>query len=128
MPKGSFDAGGAIPHIDDARVSFIKGWFWDTWPQLGAHVARQSENLIVHYDADLYSSTLFALAKIDTVGKAYTAIFDEFTGHEARALHNYVQSHGAKVNFIGKIIVNGYPVHVSCSITPVAASSRSIAA
>jgi hypothetical protein len=117
LRKGSFDVSGAIPKTDDPRISFIKGWFQKTWDQLAAKLTKV-DKLIVHYDADLYSSTLFALSKIDGLNKPYIAIFDEFAGHEARALHNYIQAYGASVSFIGKTIVNGYPVHVMCEIVP----------
>jgi hypothetical protein len=76
------------------------------------------KDLIVHYDADLYSSTLYALSKIDGLGRKYLAIFDEFTGHETRALYNYLQSYGASVNFLGKTLMNGYPDQVLCEIIP----------
>jgi Macrocin-O-methyltransferase (TylF) len=117
-PRGTFDTQGRIPQIDDPRVRFIKGWFQDTWDAL----SRQLDgcgHLVVHYDADLYSSTLFALSKIDTLQRDYLAVFDEFTGDEARALHNYLQSYNASVTFLGQ--VQGkyrYPQQVMCRIVP----------
>jgi len=117
MPKGSFDTKGAIPQTDDYRITFIKGWFQNTWDLLAAKLTK-ADKLIVHYDADLYSSTLFALSKIDTLKRSYTAIFDEFAGHEARALYNYTQAYGAEVTFLGKMLANGYPVRVMCTIIP----------
>jgi hypothetical protein len=119
--KGTFSVGGALPVVDDARISFIKGWFQDTWEELARHVARTPvENLVVHYDADLYSSTLFALAKIDQLKHSYIAIFDEFPGHETRALYNYCQAFNANVTFIGKTILDeGFgPTQLVCRITP----------
>lgn len=118
MPKGTFDVNGEIPEINDRRVCFIKGLFQNTWPQLYSRLQLRNDNLIVHFDADLYSSTLFALSKMDTVGAGYIAIFDEFPHHEVRALYNYTQSHRADVNFLGKTVANKYPVHVMCRITP----------
>ena len=61
---------------------------------------------------------LFALTKIDLLRKPYIAIFDEFTGHETRALFNYCQSYGATAKFLGKTILKGYPNQVVCQITP----------
>jgi hypothetical protein len=98
LPKGTFDVKGAIPQTDDNRITFIKGWFQNTWDQLVAKLSR-AETLIVHYDADLYSSTLFALSKMDSLNRPYIAIFDEFAGHEARALYNYLQAFNASVSF-----------------------------
>jgi len=119
MKKGSFDVGGAIPKIDDPRIKFIKGWFQNTWDELEKAIPREGK-LIVHYDADLYSSTLFALTKIDGLKRPYQAIFDEFAGHEARALRNYQQSYCATVEFKGKQNwADGYPGRVLCNIRPV---------
>lgn len=115
--RGAFNPKGEIPNIDDARVSFIKGWFQDTWDSLCPRIPRQND-LIVHYDADLYSSTLFALTKIDTLKKPYIAIFDEFIGHETRALYDYLQSYSATISFLGQVPYMGYPMQVMSRITP----------
>lgn len=117
VPKGTFDVKGKVPQTNDPRITFIKGWFQNTWDQLAAKLSK-TERLIVHYDADLYSSTLFALSKMDSLNRPYIAIFDEFAGHEARALHNYLQAFNASVSFIGQIVINGYPIHVMCEIVP----------
>jgi O-methyltransferase len=119
--KGTFNTDGKIPSTDDSRVSFIKGWFQNSWASLEKKLSSISnlENLVVHYDADLYSSTLFALSKIDTLKKPYIAIFDEFTGHETRSLFNYCQAYNSKVEFLGKTISNNYPDQVVCRIIPI---------
>ncbi len=121
MPKGAFSTNGKIPSNNDGRVSFIKGWFQNSWATLEEKLSsiNDLENLIVHYDADLYSSTLFVLTKMDALKKSYIAIFDEFTGHETRALYNYCQAYGAEVEFYGKTILNGYPSQVVCRIAPI---------
>jgi hypothetical protein len=116
--KGTFDTKGNIPETNDRRISFIKGWFQNTWDELRARLPR-AEGLVVHYDADLYSSTLFALSKIDSLKQKYIAIFDEFSGHEIRALYNYTQSHNASVSFIGKTTQGGgFPGQAMCKIVP----------
>lgn len=124
MKKGSFNVDGNIPKTDDRRIKFIRGWFQDTWPQLLSHISNDDgSQLIVHYDADLYSSTLFALSKIDQLSKSYIAIFDEFCGHETRALHNYCQAFNAKISFIGKTLRDtNFPDQLVCRITPALAS------
>ena len=124
IKKGCFNVGGNIPEIDDRRVSFISGWFQDTWPQLSDRISDDDgSKLIVHYDADLYSSTLFALSKIDQLGRSYLAIFDEFFGHETRALHNYCQAFNAEITFLGKT-TRGFkrPDQLLCRITPASVS------
>jgi len=115
--RGSFNPKGEIPEINDARVTFIKGWFQDTWDSLSPRIHPHNE-LIVHYDADLYSSTLFALTKIDILKKPYIAIFDEFIGHETRALYDYLQAYNAKVSFLGQTPYMGYPMQVMSRIIP----------
>ncbi len=121
MKKGTFNTDGRIPSTDDSRVSYIKGWFQNTWEDLEKKLLSigNIENFVVHYDADLYSSTLFALSKIDTLKKTYIAIFDEFTGHETRALFNYCEAYSAKVDFLGQTIDYNYPCQVVCRITPI---------
>lgn len=117
MEKGMFDVDGEAPQIDDQRVSFVKGWFQNTVPGFLAET-RIEGRLVVHHDADLYSATMFVLLEIDRLKRPYDAIFDEFTGHETRALHNYQQITGAKVEFIGKVMNYDFPEQVTCRITP----------
>src|SRR4051794_12682760 len=63
--KGAMgDVGGAVPQIDDQRVSFVKGWFQNTLPGFLNGFTPRSR-LVVHNDSDLYSSTLFTLASLN---------------------------------------------------------------
>jgi hypothetical protein len=117
LDAGHFDLGGVMPKVDDRRASLIKGWFKDTWDELYGHIAGR-DRLLVHYDADLYSSTLFALARIDLLRQPYVAVFDEFTGDEVLAVYNYRQAFGAKVEMLGKVIENGYAEQMLCRISP----------
>ncbi len=117
MELGHFSTEGRIPSVPDHRVSFIKGWFQNTYDELHAQIADR-DNFVIHYDADVYSSTLFVLTKIDGLRRDYVAIFDEFTGHETRALYNYIQAYNAKVTFLAKTLVDGYPMQVLCRIKP----------
>ena len=121
MPKGSFDVGGAAPSVRDDRVRFIKGWFQNTSEQLLHSVNEKgSQQLVVHYDADLYSSTLFAMSQIATLRRPYYAIFDEFIGHETRALYNFMQAFNVEVEFLAQTLWKGsYPQQVLCKISPV---------
>lgn len=91
MPKGHFSTEGRTPQIDDPRVSWQAGWFNETLlPFLEGFQAR--ERLVLHLDADLYSSTLYVLTtmarylRVDDV-----LIFDEFSDvvHEYRALVDF---------------------------------------
>tara|TARA_B100000214_G_C23927146_1_gene608919 strand:- start:342 stop:1019 length:678 start_codon:yes stop_codon:yes gene_type:complete len=116
-PKGYFSTDGLIPYTEDNRITFIKGWFQNTLPPF-INNFKNTNNLFVHYDADLYSSTLFCLSQIDSLKIPYVAIFDEFYSHEMRALNNYKDAYGAKVQFLGKTTSQSYPIQVSCRITP----------
>jgi hypothetical protein len=120
MPAGTFDTQGRAPVIDDARVSFLPGLFQDTAPALLEALTGTDERpLLVHYDADLYASTLFALALIDRLGRPYLAVFDEFTGHETRALRNYAQGWRAEASFLGRVMWRDrWPAQVMCRVTP----------
>ena len=99
--KGTFDLNGVIPEIADKRVNFIKGYFQNTLPKFISENNFEGE-LIVHYDADLFSSTLFCLLQIDRLKKNYIAIFDEFFPDEANALKRYIDITGASVEILGK--------------------------
>lgn len=117
---GMFSLDGISPRCSDARVNFVKGWFQDTVPEfIGTLQIDSYETLVVHYDADLYSSTLLCLMSVDRLKKKYLAIFDEFPGHETRALYNYQQATGAQVEFIGRVGPSRrYPWQVMAWITP----------
>jgi hypothetical protein len=114
---GYFDLGGVVPKVEDPRATLIEGWFKDTWDELYARIAGR-DRLLVHYDADIYSSTLFALARMELLRKPYIALFDEFTGPETLAAYNYRQAFGAKLEMMGKITVHGYAEQVLCRIVP----------
>ena len=89
--KGTFDVGGAVPQIDDERVNFIKGWFQNTLPGFLKEFTPRSR-LVVHSDSDLYSSTLFTLATLNTqLVPGSVIIFDDFwmPTHVFRAFTDY---------------------------------------
>lgn len=94
-PKGTFGAKGQPPIINhDPRVTFVKGLFQDTIPGFAQsfHVRNQ---LILHLDADLYSSTLYTLASLnDWLVSGTIILFDEFDSfdNEFRALHDFVSA------------------------------------
>jgi Methyltransferase domain len=94
-PEGTFDVKGELPKIDDPRITFVAGLFQQTLPAfLSKFVLRN--RLVLHLDADLYSATLYVLAKANHLIQPGTIlIFDEFgdVQHEFRAYHDYVTSH-----------------------------------
>lgn len=100
-PKGTFDVKGMIPQYDDSRIKLHQGWFEDTLPRfaLPAH-----ERLVIHVDADLYSSAKFVL---DTLRAAIVPgsiiIFDEFCDrvHEMKAFDEFLRATGMTFRFLG---------------------------
>ena len=117
---GSWSASGKMPDINDERVHFIKGFFQVSWAEAQALIFKNAENeIFVNYDADLYSSTLFALTKMDMFKKSYYAVFDEFFGQESKALSDYLCSYLAEVEFIAKTNDPlGKPFQVLCKTSP----------
>ena len=106
--QGSMAAG--IPVVADSRHEFIKGLFQETLPAfLNQGKIPSSGFKIIHLDADLYSSTLFALTSLHPYLKSGDIlIFDEFNvpTHEFKAFMNYVDSYYVKYEVI--TAVNNY--------------------
>jgi hypothetical protein len=115
MSADRFDVGGRIPHIDDKRVTFVKGWFRDSVPPRLDELEElaKDRSLLIHFDADLYSSTLFLLFTLGARFKHFHFIFDEFSGHETRALFNFMQATGAEATFKHRLDWEGWPQVVS---------------
>lgn len=90
-----FDVGGRPPEIDDPRVSFQVGWFQDTLPPF-LDKFEPREQLVVHCDADIYSSTLYLLTMCDRILRPGTIVlFDEFASvlNEFSALADYCSAY-----------------------------------
>jgi len=90
--KGAFDLGGILPTFSDTRVILHKGWFSDTVPAfLGGF--RPAGLLVIHLDADLYSSTNFVLSQLKPyITQSTVLMFDEFfdRNHELKALEEFL--------------------------------------
>ena len=95
IPKGAFDRGGEIPVIGDDRVKFVKGLFQESLLPFLQEFHPQNK-LVVHLDADLYSSTLFVLTCLHRwLVPGTILIFDEFNivDHEFKAFKNYTSAY-----------------------------------
>jgi hypothetical protein len=97
VPQGAFSQGGEPPKIGDPRCSFLKGLFQDTLPGFLSTFCS-TRKLVVHLDADLYSSTLYVLASLASRLKPDDLlIFDEFVAltnpvHEFRAFEDFTNA------------------------------------
>lgn len=103
--KGTFSTGGAEPQINDERVRFIKGWFQETVPPF-AHGFSVKNRLIMHLDADLYSSTMICLAHLGPVmPKGTLLFFDEFLSRddEFRALMDWQSMYARKFRVVAEV-------------------------
>ncbi len=100
--KGTFDVNGKLPELKDERITFIKGLFQDTLPSFMEHYVPQ-KRMVVHFDADLYSSELFLLTIMNPVLTHGTyLIFDNFSvaTHDFRAFVDYTNAYKKKYKVI----------------------------
>ncbi len=104
--KGDMSSGNAFPDVNkDPRASFIQGLFQQTLPGF-LNKTDLKNRMVVHIDADLYSSTLFVLTSIHPFLKSGDIIlFDEFNVpvHEFKAWSDYVESYYVKYEVLGAV-------------------------
>jgi len=102
---GIFSAKGKIPEIADQRCQYKVGLFQETLPEFLRGFCRPGP-LVVHLDADLYSSTLFALTSIGTILRAGDLLFfDEFgdPSNEFRAFEDFARAYLLTYDAIGAV-------------------------
>lgn len=106
---GAFSTEGRAPEIADPRARFVAGLFQDTLGPFLAEAALDarptSHRLVVHLDADLYSSTLFVLTRLAPVLRPGDVLFfDEFgvPMHEFKAFTEFVQAYGVGYRVLGQ--------------------------
>lgn len=93
--KGSYSTNSNLPQTSDQRITLIKGLFQDTLDNF-LQSFKPKHQVIVHMDADLYSSTLFVLTKLDKIFDQNSIIsFDEFGSldREFLAFYDYTRSY-----------------------------------
>jgi hypothetical protein len=105
--RGAFSAGGNPPAIGDARVQFIKGWFQDTVPGFLAGRSDWRSPVLVHFDADLYSSTLFLLTTLWHYVWEYFFVMDDFIFDEMIALHDFSMTYPVEIEFFAQTTGGG---------------------
>jgi O-methyltransferase len=98
--KGDMSAAGAVPAIDDDRVTFFKGWFDET---LASYAPPKYERLFINCDADLYSSTKTVLTYLRShFRQGVYLYFDEFQSHEheMKAFDEFLAETGLKFEVV----------------------------
>jgi O-methyltransferase len=110
MGKGVFNVGGEVPETGDGRILFVKGWFNKTLPGFVGRVQPDdSARIVLHLDADLYSSTYYVLNCLyfqHFIRSGTILIFDEaivasIADTEFRAFYDFVQAMNIKYTVIG---------------------------
>lgn len=99
--RHAFSVGGAVPRLDDSRVTFFKGWFEET---LKEYQLPRREVLFLTLDADLYSSTKTVLDALESEITPGTYLyFDEFCDrmNELRAFEEYLNRTGTEFRLVG---------------------------
>jgi methyltransferase family protein len=100
---GQFSTNGVVPTVSDDRIRLIRGWFQDTVPNfLSSH--KFNSPIFIHFDADLYSSTLFLLTTLSSHLDEYYFLFDEFFPDEVNALREFALSYPIEIAFEAVIL------------------------
>lgn len=106
--KGDISANGKVPDISDSRCIFIQGIFQETLQNfIKNHNFKKRK--VIHFDADLYSATIFVLTSLAPyLRKGDILFFDEFNVplHEFRAFTEFVESYYIDYEVLGA--VNNY--------------------
>jgi hypothetical protein len=102
LPKFHFNRDGEAPHFDDSRVNLIKGWFQNTVPGFLSGWQRSPGKVMVHYDADLYGSTLFAMTMLWPRVQEYFFLFDDFLADDSVALFDFAAAYPIEIEFLAQ--------------------------
>jgi len=96
-----FSAEGAPPQVSDLRVEFVEGWFQNSVPIFFEErwIQCLKPTILIHYDADLYSSTLFLLTAFWWKLTDYYFIMDEFYGEELIALQDFADAYPVEIEY-----------------------------
>jgi hypothetical protein len=104
-PEGAFNVYGRLPETTDSRCSFQVGLFQDTLVSF-ANQSDFARRLVIHLDADLFTSTLFVLTTLARNLKRDDIIFfDNFicSVDEFRAFDDFVKSFRVKYEVLGAV-------------------------
>ena len=100
--RGAFSTGGRLPHFGDNRVEFVAGWFQNTVPDRLKLFGTPSGTVFVHFDADIYASTLFLLTTLWHYIPEYYFMMDDFIHEDVVALHDFSRAYPVEVEFFAQ--------------------------
>jgi O-methyltransferase len=115
--KGDMTNNNEPPVLDDRRCKFYQGLFQQTLPGF-INTYSPNNRRVIHMDADLYSSTLYALTSVaPLLKKGDIIIFDEFNVpmHEFKAFIEWTESYYIKYEVLGAVN-NFYQVAVKMTM------------
>ena len=106
--KGFFDMSGQLPTVK-SNVELRVGLFHESLPQFLTEFDSNGYRItLVHFDADLYSSTKFVLDQLETLLDDYVIfVFDEFfnypgwKNHEFRAFSEFLSKNEFDASYMG---------------------------
>ena len=105
---GAFSNNGVFPDINDPRVSFVKGWFQNTVPNfLREFKSKVGRPVFIHFDADLYASTLFLLANIWQFVDEYYFMMDDFIHDDVIAFRDFEAAFPVEFKFFAQTAGGG---------------------
>jgi hypothetical protein len=104
LQRGAFDNSGNAPVVDDVRIRFVNGWFQNTLHECLAWLQPHiSGRVLIHFDADLYASTLFVLTSLWPHCPKYHFIMDDFMVDDIVALHDFSRSYPVDIEFLARL-------------------------
>jgi hypothetical protein len=107
--RGTFSNNGVTPEIDDTRVRFVQGWFQNTLHDSLIWLRdRLKGRVLIHYDSDLYYSTLFLLTSLWPHCPEYYFMMDDFLQDDIVALHDFSHAYPVDISFLARVVRAGY--------------------
>lgn len=107
---GAFSTAGVCPKTPDKRVNFVKGWFQNTVPEFLAEFTKDAlRPTLIHFDSDLYSSTLFLLATLWHKFDEYYFVMDDFIYDEVVAMRDFSSAFPVEFQFFAQTKGGGQP-------------------
>ncbi len=104
--RGTFSSMGKAPSIDDPRVRFVKGWFQNTLHDSVIWLReRLKGRLLIHYDCDIYSATLFLLTGLWPHCSEYHFIMDDFMLDDVVALYDFSLAYPVEIEFLARVVL-----------------------